>query len=111
MLLKLSIDNYAIIDHLELEPAGGLTMITGETGAGKSILTGALGLVLGFRADTSVLVKKESKCVVEATFDIRSKPGIINWLLENDHDEQQEIVIRREISPAGKSRAFVNDTP
>jgi len=111
MLRKLHIQNYAIIHELEIEFSGKLNIITGETGAGKSILVGALNLVLGERADTTVLQDKEKKCFVEAEFDAEGKEAILDFLKENDLDTGEELVIRREIAPNGKSRAFVNDTP
>jgi len=110
MIKKLLIRNYAIIDELEMDFSTGLTIITGETGAGKSILLGALGLVMGQRADTKALFRHDEKCVVEAVFDV-SHYELREFFEENDLDYDTELVIRREISPAGKSRAFVNDTP
>lgn len=110
MIKKLLIRNYAIIDELEMDFSTGLTIITGETGAGKSILLGALGLVMGQRADTKALFRHDEKCVVEAVFDV-SHYDLREFFEENDLDYDPELVIRREISPAGKSRAFVNDTP
>lgn len=110
MLKELSIQNFAIIDDLKVSFQPGLNIITGETGAGKSILLGALGLVLGERADSSSLLNKEKKCTVEVLFnDPRHK--LKEWLSEQDIDEDDELIIRREISNNGKSRAFVNDTP
>lgn len=111
MLQKLSIQNYAIIDELEIDFSGQMNIITGETGAGKSIIMGALGLILGDRADSSVLVNKEKKSVVEGFFDARNKKEIRNFLEENDFDITDDLVIRREIGVNGKSRAFINDTP
>ncbi len=110
MIQRLSIRNYAIIEALDMEFSEKLTIITGETGAGKSILLGALGLVMGNRADTHVLHHASEKCVVEAFFDL-SQDDFSAFFAENDLDYEQEVVIRREISPSGKSRAFVNDTP
>jgi len=110
MLKKLYIQNYALISKLDLDFNGGLNVITGETGAGKSIIIGALGLILGNRADISVVNNSGSKCVIEGAFENNSK--IINSFLEsNDLDIEQELHIRREITLSGKSRAFVNDTP
>ena len=110
MLKKLYIQNYALISKLDLDFNGGLNVITGETGAGKSIIIGALGLILGNRADISVVNSSGSKCVIEGAFENNSK--IINSFLEsNDLDIEQELHIRREITLSGKSRAFVNDTP
>ncbi len=110
MLQHLSVTNYALIDKLELSLENGLTIITGETGAGKSILLGALGLVLGNRADTSALYNTEQKCVVEAVFDL-SAFDLVPFFAGKDWDYARQTIIRREILPAGKSRAFVNDTP
>lgn len=111
MLQKLSISNYAIIDDLTVHFEKGLNIITGETGAGKSILMGALNLVLGARADNSVLHHKEKKCFVEALFKVGKNQRIHNFLQENDLDTDTEIVLRREITSNGKSRSFINDTP
>ena len=110
MLTQLSINNYALINHLSIDFSSGLSIITGETGAGKSILLGALGLVLGNRADLSSLKDTSTKCIVEA------KVAICNYSLQDffisvDLDYEAETIIRREILPSGKSRAFVNDTP
>lgn len=111
MLNKLQIQNYAIINELEIEFSAKLNIITGETGAGKSILMGALNLVLGERADSSVLQQKDKKTVVEATFKTGKKKAVLNFLKEQDLDNEDELLIRREITSNGKSRAFVNDTP
>jgi DNA repair protein RecN (Recombination protein N) len=110
LLTQLSINNYALINHLKIDFSSGLSIITGETGAGKSILLGALGLVLGNRADLSSLKDTTTKCVVEA------KVAVSNYNLQDffnsvDLDYESETIIRREILPSGKSRAFVNDTP
>lgn len=110
MLSKLSIDNYALIDHLEVGFESGFSVITGETGAGKSILLGGLSLVLGKRADLSSLRNKEQKCIIEAEFKIQDY-GLKSIFDENDLDYEAHTVIRREILPSGKTRAFVNDTP
>lgn len=110
MIKSLQIKNYALIEALEMDFSKGLTIITGETGAGKSILLGALGLVMGKRADTKVLYFEDKKCVVEAQFDIR-KYELKPFFAAEDIDYDDELVIRREITPSGKSRAFVNDTP
>lgn len=110
MLKHLSISNYALIDQLELDLSANLNMMTGETGAGKSIIIGAVSLVLGERADTSALRDAESKCVVEATFDLTSF-DFKEFFKENDLDYEDQTIIRREINPQGKSRAFINDTP
>ncbi len=111
MLTQLHILNYAIIDEISIDFSRGLNVITGETGAGKSILMGALSLILGDRADTSVLLDREKKCFIEGQFAIENKSDVKEFLKENDLDPENELVIRREISAAGKSRAFVNDTP
>lgn len=110
MLQQLSIQNYAIITEIEINFSDRLNIITGETGAGKSILMGALSLILGERADTSVLLQKEKKCFIEGVF--KTQHSLVkDYLKDNDFDADDEIVIRREISPNGKSRAFINDTP
>lgn len=111
MLSKLYIQNYAIIDEIEISFSNQLNIITGETGAGKSILMGALNLILGERADSSVLVNKEKKCFVEGTFSVETKNGVIQFLKENEFDTDGDLVLRREIAVNGKSRAFINDTP
>ncbi|TAH02419.1 MAG: DNA repair protein RecN [Sphingobacteriales bacterium] len=111
MLQKLHIQNYAIIDSLEINFQQGLNIITGETGAGKSILMGALSLILGDRADSSALLNREKKCVVEGFFATAKRKDITTFLKENDLDADAELVIRREIAATGKSRAFINDTP
>ena len=110
MLTNLSIKNYALIESLSVNFKDYLSTITGETGAGKSILLGALGLVLGKRADTSTLKDTSKKCVIEAKFLI-SNYQLESFFEENDIDFENETIIRREISPNGKSRAFINDTP
>ena len=110
MIHSLSIENYAIIKELDMLFDKSLNIITGETGAGKSIIMGALGLIMGQRVDTSVLYEKDSKCKVEAVF-VNYPPGINAILEEADYDIDDELIIRREISASGKSRAFVNDTP
>jgi DNA repair protein RecN (Recombination protein N) len=110
MLKRLHIRNYALIDRAELDFSERLTIITGETGAGKSILLGALGLVMGERADTKIFYNDTEKCVVEAWFDV-ARYDLKDFFEENELDYDDEVVIRRELSPTGKSRAFVNDTP
>ncbi len=109
MIQSLYIKNYVLIDELEMQFSEGFTTITGETGAGKSILMGALALILGQRVDTSVLKLKDAKCIVEGTFH----PGdVVRKVFENnDLDYEPVTTLRREIAPGGKSRAFVNDTP
>lgn len=110
MLTSLQIENYAIIRSLEIPFQEGLTVITGETGAGKSILMGALSLILGNRADTDVLFDKSRKCIVEATFNLNGL-NLQPFFHQFDIDYQDDTIIRREINEHGKSRAFVNDTP
>lgn len=111
MLRKLQIQHYAIIDAIEIEFSGQLNIITGETGAGKSILMGALSLILGERADSSVLMYPDKKCVIEGYFSAGQKTAVLDFLKANDFDVEDELVLRREIAPNGKSRAFINDTP
>lgn len=111
MLQQLSIQNYAIIDAIDIKFPIGMNVVTGETGAGKSIIMGALGLILGDRADSSALVKKEKKCIVEGTFKADSKSTVKRFLKEHELDNEDELVLRREIAVNGKSRAFINDTP
>lgn len=110
MIISLEIQNYAIIEKLHVALDKGLNIITGETGAGKSILLGALGLIMGKRADTKVLYHQDRKCIVEASFNIKSY-DLKGFFEANNLDYDVELIIRREISPVGKSRAFVNDTP
>ena len=110
MLIKLMVHNYALIKDLDVDLEEGLTIITGETGAGKTILLGALSLILGTRADTSVLLIKNEKCVVEGTFRIEEY-GFTEYFTSNELDYEPVTILRREINPAGKSRAFINDTP
>lgn len=110
MLTQLSVQNYVLIENLEVHFSRGLTILTGETGAGKSIILGALGLVLGQRADSNTLFLKNKKCIIESTFQVK------NYELESffqrfDLDYEPNTIIRREIMPSGKSRAFINDTP
>ncbi len=111
MLQFLTIDNYALINHLEFEPGKGLTVITGETGAGKSIIMGALGLILGQRADAKAVRTGAVKCVIEASFDV-SQYNLEEYFRQNDLEyDAHSTIIRREIYATGKSRAFVNDIP
>ena len=110
MLTTLSIKNYALIDSLQVHFTNGLTIITGETGAGKSILLGGLSLILGKRADLSSVKNASEKCVIEATFDIANY-DLKSLFVAEDLDYEPQTIIRREILPSGKSRAFVNDTP
>ena len=111
MLQKLNIQNYAIINELEIDFSDKLNIITGETGAGKSIVMGALSLILGERADSTVLQEKDKKAVVEGTFKAMNKEAIRDFLKENELDAEEMLIIRREIAANGKSRAFINDTP
>jgi DNA repair protein RecN (Recombination protein N) len=110
MIKRLHIRNYAIIESLDIDFAKGLTIITGETGAGKSILLGALGLIMGDRADTKSLYNQEEKCIIEGIFDLGAQ-DLRDFFVENDLDYETEVVVRRELTPSGKSRAFVNDSP
>jgi len=110
MITSLAIKNYALIEKLTIDFSKGFSIITGETGAGKSIILGALGLALGKRADLTSLKNKEEKCVIEAHFEI-SKYNLLPFFEENDLDYEDETIIRREILPSGKSRAFINDSP
>ena len=110
MLKKLRISNYALIDNVEISFENGMTSITGETGAGKSILLGGLSLVLGSRVDNTKIINKDKKCFVEATFDLNGK-NLEVFFSDNDLDFDNHTIIRREINQSGKSRAFVNDTP
>ncbi len=111
MLTKLHIQNYAIIDEIEINFSNNLNIITGETGAGKSILMGALSLILGERADSSVLVNSSKKCFIEGIFSTHDKPEVASFLQQYELDAEDELVLRREIAANGKSRAFINDTP
>ena len=109
MLKRLSISNYALIDQLDIDFEHGLTIITGETGAGKSIILGALSLILGERADSSSIRDKERKTIVEASFNIKNY-NLKSFFDDNDLDYYDgELIARREINPNGRSRAFVND--
>jgi DNA repair protein RecN (Recombination protein N) len=110
MLKELNIENYALIDRLNIGFSEGMSIITGETGAGKSILLGALSLVLGGRTDSNVLKDTGRNCIVEGVFHIEGY-GLESFLTENDIDYEPDLIIRRTINPAGKSRAFINDTP
>ena len=110
MITSLEIRNYALIDELRVAFADGLTIITGETGAGKSIILGGLGLIMGQRADTKALFDSQRKCVIEAHFDVRAY-DLRGFFEEHELDYDDEVVVRREIAPSGKTRAFVNDTP
>ena len=110
MLKKLSVTNYALIASLSVDFDNGFSVITGETGAGKSILLGALGFLLGNRADSNILFDDTKKCIVEAVF-ILSNDKLKSFFEDNDIDYEDECIIRREINPQKKSRAFINDTP
>src|SRR5690554_1957138 len=110
MLKNLTISNYALIESLEMNPSAALNMITGETGAGKSIMLGAVGLLLGNRADTKALLDETKKCIIEGLFSIDSY-GLEPFFEAEDLDFDRQCIIRKEILPSGKSRAFINDTP
>lgn len=111
MLEKLHIENYAIIDQIEIDFSSKLNIITGETGAGKSILMGALSLILGERTDSAMLMNREKKCFIEGIFHVQQKEPVTRFLLANDIEADDMLILRREISSNGKSRAFINDTP
>ena len=111
MLTQLDIQNYILIDTLKINLSNQLSVITGETGAGKSIIMGALGLILGDRADSTVCRNPEKKCVIEGTFTLANKQQYTAFFEANDLDLADELIIRREINAQGKSRAFINDTP
>ncbi len=112
MIESLSISNYALIDYIELDFTPGLNIVTGETGAGKSIMLGALSMLLGNRADTRVVTDKSKKSVVEAVFNIEANPAVNRLLEINDIDtDDRRLILRREITPTGRSRSFVNDMP
>ena len=111
MISHLHIENYALIEQLDLDLYQGFSVITGETGAGKSIIIGAIGLLLGQRADSKAIKAGASRCVIEATFDV-SGYGMEEFFKENDFDfDGAECIVRRELTAAGKSRAFINDIP
>lgn len=110
MFLKLNIENYTLIRKLEIDFSMGFSVITGETGAGKSIILGALALILGQRADSNVLFEKSQKCIIEGTFKIENY-NLENFFLTHDLDYDSLVILRREINAQGKSRAFINDTP
>ena len=111
MLQKIHIQNYAIIDEIEIHFSSKLNIITGETGAGKSIVVGALSLILGERADTSILLKNDKKCCIEGWFDVADNTAVQHFFQTQEFDYSNELVLRREIATNGKSRAFINDTP
>ena len=110
MLNQLHVQNFALIEDLTLDVKSGLNIITGETGAGKSILLGALGLISGKRADLSVIREGAKKCIVEGEFSL-SNYGLNSFFEKNDLDIEEPSIIRREVAASGKSRAFINDTP
>src|SRR5690606_20072959 len=110
MLNRLYIKNYALIDSLDISFDKGLNILTGETGAGKSIILGALGLILGQRAESKYFFNQQKKCIIEGFFNIEDYQ-LQNFFIDNDLDYEPETVLRREISLDGKSRAFINDTP
>ena len=110
MLRSLYIQNYALIEKLDISFETGFSVITGETGAGKSIILGAIGLLLGQRADMKAIRRGASKCVIEARFDI-SAYGMRPFFEENELEYDEECILRREVQASGKSRAFINDTP
>lgn len=109
MLKKLKIRNYALIESLDLDLNTGMTAMTGETGSGKSIVLGALGLLLGHRSESSALRNSTDRCTVEGIFT--PPRSAQDWLAANELDVWEELIIRREITPQGRSRAFINDTP
>ena len=111
MLRRLQIRDFAIIDELQLELASGFTVLSGETGAGKSILIDALGLLLGDRADTAMVRAGAERAEIEAEVDLQGLPGVQQWLSENgldDHDEPQQCLLRRQVLAEGRTRAFIN---
>ena len=111
MLKHLYIKNYALIEELDIDFRDGFSVITGETGAGKSILLGAIGLLLGQRADSKSIQTGATRCIIEAEFQLEGF-GLEDFFLKNDFDfEEHTCILRREITSAGKSRAFINDTP
>ena len=111
MLRHLLIKNFTLIDRPDIDPSEGFSALTGETGAGKSIILGAIGLLLGQRADSKVIKKAQEKCVIEAHFDL-SRYHMEAFFKDNDIDyDADDCIIRRELSPSGKSRAFINDCP
>ena len=110
MLKRLKINNYALIDSIEISFDKGMTSITGETGAGKSIILGGLSMVLGSRIDNSKIINKNKKCFVESEFDLRDQ-NLVNFFKSNHLDYDDITIIRREVNESGKSRAFINDTP
>ena len=110
MLETLFIKNYALIDEFSVQFQDGFNVISGETGAGKSIMLGGLSLILGQRTDTSILNNPQIKCIIEGKFKIKEN-RYKSFFQENNLDFEKETILRREITPSGKSRAFINDTP
>lgn len=110
MIRNISIDNYALIEHTDIDLEKGFSVITGETGAGKSILLGAIGLTLGQRADSAAIMDKTRKCVIEIEYGVAGY-DLKGWFEENDLDYDESVVVRRELTAEGKSRGFINDTP
>src|SRR5688500_4506804 len=111
MLKTLYVKNFALIDEVQLELAPGLNILTGETGAGKSILLGALGLILGERASTDLVRQGADKAIVEGIFDVSDNEYVRSALRSAEYDDSDELIIRREVTSRGTSRAFVNDSP
>ena len=111
MLNHIRIRNFAIIDHLDLDFALGMTSLTGETGAGKSILLGALGLLLGDRADSDSVRTGSSKAEISAEFDLSQLPHVQQWLEDKELDSETDCLLRRRLSSDGRSRAFINGSP
>ena len=111
MLVHLSVHNYAIVEHLDLELQGGMSVITGETGAGKSIMLDALGLALGDRADSGVVRPGADKADILASFDLADIPEARSWLSERDLDTDGPCILRRVITSEGRSRAYINGSP
>lgn len=112
MIESLNISNYALIDNIEIDFSRGFNIITGETGAGKSIMLGALSLLMGERADTKVVRDTTRKSVIEASFTVGDHPGLEDYFRANELEwDPERCILRREIAPGGRSRAFVNDSP
>jgi DNA repair protein RecN (Recombination protein N) len=111
MLRSLYLKNYTLADELTVSFEGGLSIITGETGAGKSVIIGALNLIVGERASPELIRTGEAKAIVEATFGVAKLPEVKKWLRANDFDEADDLIIRRELSKQSAARAFINDSP
>lgn len=111
MLTHLSVRHFATVDQLELEPENGLTVISGETGAGKSVIIDALGLTLGDRADSSIVRHGHDRAEVLATFDVSNNLAARQWLAERELDDEEQCLLRRTVRADGRSRAYVNGTP